>query len=390
MGLFGFLKKKDDNSGSQPAAGSAGNQAAMQQNKFQQAGTKSTKVDDGKGSFEIPDFSEDDLNFDLGLNEFMQPQSESDKAMKVPQSQTKPLPKGQLKNDEDSTDKKNKKDEDPFEGMVINTKELNTDELQVGKDKVSGDQLKGMGMGQEKQDVLGSTPDAQSKQMSWGNLNKKTDSAEKPEQKNSQTPDQQEKFKDNYNKEDLSKPDELTTDDHFDDFDEKPDFNINDLDALKEKPEEKTKQQQKQPQKQNTTKKDELPKFDTKPSLDLERERAKKAQTFGDYLKKDAKKRSTPKQEAPSFEEIKKQSYALPNEIDKAGDIFIDKKKYKNMIIVADLIKEEIETAQDLDLKLIQASQEQEDNYEEMREKLEFIKETLLQIDTKIFEEGDQ
>lgn len=58
--MFGFLKKKDN----LPAQGAG--QRQPQGQSFQ-----STKVEDDMASFEIPDFTDDDLNFDLGIGEFM-------------------------------------------------------------------------------------------------------------------------------------------------------------------------------------------------------------------------------------------------------------------------------------------------------------------------------
>jgi len=365
MGLFGFLKKEDSTSvkpgvvASQsmvkPITAAAGATGA---NKL-----TSTKVDDGKGSFEIPDFNEEDLNFDLGLNEFMGIKPETDLALKVPQSETKDLPKGKLQQEQSD---KQKDKEDPFDGMVINTKELNTEALSVGKDKVTGDSL-GNSFSNKSASV---DPN------SWGNHAKKFPQEQKIKQ------------------EDVMKKEELIPEDlqKEDDFD----FNMDDFNALKDDSSDKSVQnssvsKEKMPVQNQVSKVDDsLPKFDVKPSLNLEKERSKKNQTFGDYLKKDVKKNLQPRQEAPSFDEIKRQKYELPNEVDKKGDIFIDKKKYKNMIIVADLIKEEVETVFDLDIKLAQESQTQEENYEGLRDSLGFIKDTLLQIDKKIFEEGDR
>jgi len=361
MGLFGFLKKEDSTSAKPGVVvnQNIGKPATAATNKL-----TSTKVDDGKGSFEIPDFNEEDLNFDLGLNEFMAAKDDIDKSLKVPQSNVQEMPKGKLQQDQE--EQKEVK-ENPFDGMVINTKELNTEALSVGKDKVTGDSLGN------------SFPDQPTSKdpNSWGNHAKKFPQDEKVK-------------KEEFTKQDTSKQDELIPEDlqKEDDFD----FNMDDFNALKDKSSDKPVQTPTNPKKPEPVQKpeDALPKFDVKPSLDLEKERSKKNQTFGDYLKKDAKKNLQPKQEAPSFDEIKRQKYELPNEVDKKGDIFIDKKKYKNMIIVADLIKEEVETVFDLDINLAQASQTQEDNYEELRDSLNFIKDTLLQIDKKIFEEGDQ
>ncbi len=71
--MFEFFKKK-------------AKQVDLAAGKLQEKGhstyTESTKTVDNMTSFEIPDFTEEDLNFDLGLGEFM---SEKDRTSIVPQ-----------------------------------------------------------------------------------------------------------------------------------------------------------------------------------------------------------------------------------------------------------------------------------------------------------------
>lgn len=50
--MFGFSKKKEDS-------------------QSQQAAPQTSKIEDDNATFEIPDFSDDDLNFDLGIGEFV-------------------------------------------------------------------------------------------------------------------------------------------------------------------------------------------------------------------------------------------------------------------------------------------------------------------------------
>lgn len=90
--MFNFLKKKGENQIMvQPVPPPGGDSNPFNQPNNQQTNQpisppppvnpqnfQQTKVEDDVASFEIPDFSEDDLNFDLGLGEFM-PESSTQK-----------------------------------------------------------------------------------------------------------------------------------------------------------------------------------------------------------------------------------------------------------------------------------------------------------------------
>ncbi len=337
MGLFGFLKK--DNS--VPAKTGVGSQTATQQqaqNKQNVSTLPSTKIKDEQNSFEIPDFNEEDLNFDLGLSEFVQVKDGPDKSLKVPQSQTANIPKAKL---DLSQQNKDEDKNDAFEGMVINVGELTADSKGI----------------------------------------KKSDSKVESDKSSSIQTNQSSK------KQELI-PEELETEDFSNlDLDDKEltkspkdEMPLSDL----SKDSKKEKQEVASAKKDLPKKEEALPKFEVKPSLDLEKERQKNNKTFGEYLK--AKSKS----ETPSLAEIKSQKYGLPNEVDKKGDIFIDKRKYKNMIIVSDLIKEEVETMLDIDVKLMQRIESMQELTDELSQNLDFIKENILKIDKKIFEEGEQ
>jgi len=99
--MFNFLKKKGENQIMvQPMPPPRGDSNPFNQSNNQPTNPLSnpqnfqqTKVEDDVASFEIPDFSEDDLNFDLGLGEFMPESSMQRKEMIEP----KGLPIPELK-----------------------------------------------------------------------------------------------------------------------------------------------------------------------------------------------------------------------------------------------------------------------------------------------------
>jgi hypothetical protein len=71
--MFGFSKKKSEPVAPVPPAQNAQNITLMKpaSNTSGFAQKPGTKVEDETASFQIPDFTEDDLNFDLGIGEFI-------------------------------------------------------------------------------------------------------------------------------------------------------------------------------------------------------------------------------------------------------------------------------------------------------------------------------
>ncbi|MCF7871600.1 hypothetical protein K9L97_01070 [Candidatus Woesearchaeota archaeon] len=147
MGFFGFGKKKEENKTTSENT---------QQPKLSPLNTplnpqKTTTVNDENASFQVPDFSEDDLDFDLDVNEFLpemdketqidsnqiKEQQDLNKILNQPTEETKPesskiIEKKEIQK-ETPTQKTNKQEQDEFNQTNPEDQQLNTSEYKNQK-----------------------------------------------------------------------------------------------------------------------------------------------------------------------------------------------------------------------------------------------------------------